>query len=145
MVVECDRPMTRRGLPKFSAGERVMRDDDGIRSPLSRPVVYASLAGWLRSSDGQKRRGRGLAKVRRNRIPFGVEDLMLIMDEVATLRFGRRVDLVGSIGIDEAAVLVQVYGSNVQRLVKVAQEMGEHKESLLLVGDRIWPRREYAL
>ena len=66
---------------------------------------------------------------------------MLIVDKVATLRFGRGVDLVGRIGVDEPTVLVQVNRPDVQRLMEVAQEMGEHKQSLFFVSDRKRPGR----
>ena len=66
---------------------------------------------------------------------------MLVVETVTNLRFSRGIGLAGSIGINQATVRVQVNSSNVQGLLKVAYEMCEHKESFLLVGDRIWPDR----
>ncbi|MEI9923237.1 MAG: hypothetical protein WDN50_06660 [Bradyrhizobium sp.] len=67
---------------------------------------------------------------------------VLILDRIAADGFGRGIDLMLHVGIDEMAVGIEIDRADMQRLMQVAHEMSEHEQRLLLVLDRErWRRR----
>jgi len=61
---------------------------------------------------------------------------VLILDGVAPDGFGGRIDPMRHVGIDEIAVGIEIDRSDMQGLMQVADEMGEHEQRLFLVPDR---------
>jgi hypothetical protein len=56
---------------------------------------------------------------------------VLILNRIAPGCRRRGIDRVGQVGIDGPAVRIEIDRTDVQGLMQVAQEMGEHEERLL--------------
>ena len=116
--------------------EGIVRNDERVRSPGRRPIFDTALARRHRPRIRQQLLGRGLADIGRDVVPFVVQVDVLILDKVAAGGSGRRIDLVGHVGIDELAVGIEIGRADMQGLMQVTHEMGEQEQRLPLVLDR---------
>lgn len=135
MIGECDRPpvlvcvfcedRTREGL---------RRDLDRVGSPGDRPFFDAAVVN--RDCLGLRKQVEGLLDLETGRrgVPICMKVLSIVLDYVAANRVGGRIDPVCGVGIDLAAVIVQVNRSNMERLVKCANMNSASRLSAILNG-----------